>query len=396
MTKKTVLLAWELGGGMGHVTVLDRLARRLKHLDVRLVAALKDPALGGLLTALGVEVVQAPPWPSAAMTQTDVARSSSSTMGDILATAGLADPAGLKRLLQGWDDHFIRIKPDLVVADMAPASALAARGRVPLMMVGNGFTLPPSEMLRFPPLHRLTPPAFDEDETLSTVNAVLKSRGQARLDWLPQIFSGDTRLVLTFPLLDPYRSQRAQPADGPVFDSAPQASRPQDGGIFAYFSRGYSLHPDIVPTLMAHASQLRIHAPELSGAQADALKQAGAIVEAEPVASTNAMAFARLAIHFGGSGLASEALAAGVPQLVLSMQVEQDLTGSALQSAGVGQLVRAYDATSRIPAGTIDELLQDAGLAERAAEVGRQHREWLGGRDVLARFESRSRELLGA
>jgi UDP:flavonoid glycosyltransferase YjiC (YdhE family) len=107
------------------------------------------------------------------------------------------------------------------------------------------------------------------------------------------------------------------------------------------------------------------------------------------------MASARLAIHFGGSGLASEALAAGVPQLVLSMQVEQDLTGAALQSAGVGRLVRAYDPASKIPAGTVDELLQDTGMAERAAEAGRQHREWLGGRDVLASFESRSRELLG-
>jgi hypothetical protein len=61
----------------------------------------------------------------------------------------------------------------------------------------------------------------------------------------------------------------------------------------------------------------------------------------------------------------------------------------------VGRLVRAYDTTSRIPAETIDELLRDAGLAERAAEAGRQHREWLGVKDILARFESKSRELLG-
>jgi hypothetical protein len=262
-------------------------------------------------------------------------------------------------------------------------------------MVGNGFTLPPSEMLRFPPLHRLTPPAFDEDETLSTVNAVLKSRGGMRLDWLPQMFSADARLVLTFPLLDPYRTQRTQPAAGPIFDHLPQASEPDAGSIFAYFSRFYRLHQDIPRALLAHAPKLRIHAPELSDVQADTLRRAGASVEANPVASANAMASARLAIHFGGSGLASEALAAGVPQLVLSMQVEQDLTGSALQSAGVGRLVRAYDTTSRIPAETIDELLRDAGLARRAAEAGRQHREWLGGTDILARFESKSRELLG-
>jgi UDP:flavonoid glycosyltransferase YjiC (YdhE family) len=394
MTQKTVLLAWELGGGMGHVTALYRLARRLKHLDVRLVAAVKNPAAAIMFATLGVEIMQAPLWPSASMTEAEIARSSSATMGDILATAGLADPAGLNRLLQGWDDHLIRIKPDLVVADMAPAAALVTRGRVPLIMVGNGFTLPPSEMLRFPPLHRLTPPAFDDDETLAIVNAVLKSRGQARLERLPQLFAGDARLVLTFPLLDPYRTQRAQPADGPVFDSAPQASG-QDGGMFGYFSRGYSLHPDLVPALIAHAPQLRIHAPELSGASADALRQAGATVEARPVAPAEALASARLVVHFGGSGLAAETIAAGVPQLILSMQVEQDLNGSALQAGGLGRLVRAYDSASAISPAIFGDLLRDTALAGRAAEAGRTHREWLAGVDPLARFESKSRELLG-
>jgi hypothetical protein len=380
---------------MGHITTLYRLAKRLKHLDVRLVAAVKNPAAASMLATLGVEIVQAPLWPSASMTQAQVARTSSTTMGDILATAGLADPAGLKRLLQDWDDHFVRIKPDLVLADMAPAAALVARGQVPLVIVGNGFTLPPSEMLRFPPLHRLAPPAFDEDETLSIVNAVLRSRGQGRLDWLPQMFFGDARLVLTFPLLDPYRTQRAQPADGPVFESAPQTSEPRDGGTFAYFSRGYSLHPDIVPTLMTHASQLRIHAPELSGTQAGALKQAGAIVETGPVASADALASARLIVHFGGSGLAAEAIAAGVPQLILSMQVEQDLNGSTLQAAGLGRLVRAYDTTSEIPPRICDELLRDSALAARAVEAGCSHREWLAGVDPLGCFENKNRELLG-
>jgi UDP:flavonoid glycosyltransferase YjiC (YdhE family) len=395
MAKKTVLFAWELGGGMGHVTTLYRLAKCLKHPDVRLVAAVKNPGAAAVLAALGVEIVQAPPWPSASMTEAQISRSSSSTMGDILATAGLADPAGLRLLLQGWDDCFIRIKPDLVVAEMAPAAALVARGQVPLLMVGNGFTLPPSEMMRFLPLHRLTPPAFGEEQTLSILNAVLTSRGQTRLDWLPQLFSADARLVLTFPLLDPYRLQRAQPVDGPVFDHAPHAAEPDAGSIFAYFSPGYPLHRDIVGALLAQASRLEIHAPELSDAQAGELERAGASVETEPVASAKSLAGARLVVHFGGSGLASEALAAGVPQLVLSMQVEQDLNGAALRSAGVGELVRAYDPASKILTGTVDDVLRNTAIAERAAEAGRQHREWLDGTSVLATFERRSRELLG-
>jgi UDP:flavonoid glycosyltransferase YjiC (YdhE family) len=380
---------------MGHVTTLARLAKSLKALDVRLVAAVKNQAAAAMLSALGVEIVQAPSWPSASMSAAQIARSSSRTMGDILATAGLADSEGLRRLLQDWDDHFVRIRPDLVVAELAPAAALVARGRVPLIIVGNGFTLPPSEMLQFPPLHRLTPAAFAEDETLSIVNAVLKSRGQARLDWLPQLFSADVRLVLTFPLLDPYRSQRAQPADGPVFGHAPRPSEPDAGAILVYLSQGYPLHRDIFRALLAHAPKLRVHAPDFSDAEIDQLRRAGASVATGFSMSENALASSSLAVHFGGSGLASEALAAGTPQLILSMQVEQDLNGAALQDEGVGRLVRAYDPASRIPVGTVDELLQDSGLAQRAEAAGRRHRAWLSGRNVLAHFEHKSRELLG-
>src|SRR3954452_22042290 len=117
MPRKTVLLAWELGGGMGHVTTLARLAKRLRTLDIKLVAAVKTRATARMLSTLGIEVIEAPRWPSESMTAADVARSSSSTMGDILATAGLADAAGLTRLLQDWDELLSRIKPDLVIAD---------------------------------------------------------------------------------------------------------------------------------------------------------------------------------------------------------------------------------------------------------------------------------------
>jgi UDP:flavonoid glycosyltransferase YjiC (YdhE family) len=390
----TVLFAWELGGGMGHVTTLSRLARGLKRLDVRLVAAVKNPGAADSLSALGVEIVQAPRWPSASMTQAQIAKSSSSTMGDVLSTAGLADKQGLSRLLGEWDDHFARIEPDLVVADLAPAAGLAARGRVPLMLVGNGYTLPPAGMPHFPPLHQISPPASAEWETLSVVNAALQRRGQARLDRLPQVFAADASLVLTFPLLDPYGPQREQPVDGPVFDEPPRAAGPDAGTIFVYLSRGYRLHRDMTGALLALAPKLRIHAPELSDTQIRPLRQAGAIVEAEPVSSANALASARLIVHTGGSGLAAEALAAGVPQLVLSMQVEQDLNGSALQRAGLGRLIRAYDPDSRIDASTINELFQDNALAKRAGEAGRGHREWLDRAEPLGKFASQARELL--
>jgi UDP:flavonoid glycosyltransferase YjiC (YdhE family) len=378
---------------MGHVTMLARLAARLRRSDLRLVAVVKEPGAAAVLAARGIEVIAAPRWPSAAIPPEQIARTSSATMGDILTTAGLADAQGLRQLLRAWDDILLRLKPDLVVANLAPAAAIVARGRRPLIQVGDGYTLPPDGVKQFPLLHTMSD-AGDEAVPLAVLNGVLRSRGEPPFDCLPRIFSGDARMVFTFPLLDPYAAQRSEPLHGPLVDTSPVAFDPDSRAIFAYLSRGYRLHREIPDALLAHATRLRIHAPELSDQEVRALTQAGARVDREPAAPSQALASSSLVIHFGGSGLAAEALMAGIPQLVLSMQIEQWLTGTALQRAGVGRLVAAYDSESRI-APEIDAMFEDTALVRRANEAGRQHRELYHRADALAVFEQTSRRLLG-
>jgi UDP:flavonoid glycosyltransferase YjiC (YdhE family) len=390
---KTVLLAWELGGGMGHVTRLARLAARLQPANLRLVAAVKHPGAAAVLAARGIEIVAAPRWPSASISPEKIAKTSSATMGDILATAGLADTQGLRQLLGAWDDLFSRLKPDLVVANLAPAAAIVARGRVPLLQIGDGYTLPPDGVGRFPLLHAMSNPG-DDAVTLAVLNGVLRSRGEPPFENLPQIFSGDARMVFTFPLLDPYAAQRSDPLHGPLVDHAPVAADSSSRAIFAYLSRGYPLHPEIADAFLRHAPRLRIHAPELSEQQARTLTQAGAVIEREPVASAQALASSSFVIHLGGSGLAAEALMAGIPQLILSMQVEQWLTGSALQRAGLGRLVAAYDPAAKI-APQIDAMLEDTEMARRAINAGQHHRDLYRRADGPAIFEHTASKLLG-
>lgn len=378
---------------MGHVMRLARLTARLQRSNLRLVAVIKEPEAAAVLAAQGIEIIAAPPWPSAFISPEKIAKTSSATMGDILATAGLADAQGLRQLLSAWDDVFLRIKPDLVVANLAPAAAIVARGRIPLMQIGDGYTLPPDGMKLFPLLHAMSDPG-DEAIPLAVLNSVLRSRGEPSLDRLPQIFSADARMVFTFPLLDPYSAQRSDPLHGPLVDDAPAVSDPNSRSIFAYLSRGYPLHQEIPDALLAHAPRLRVHAPGLADHQVRTLIRAGAVVDREPVAPARALASSSLVIHLGGSGLAAEALMAGTPQLILSMQIEQWLTGSALQRAGLGRLVAAYDAAARI-APEIDAMLEDTAIVQRASEAGQRHRELYRRADPLVTSDDASRKLLG-
>ncbi len=102
----------------------------------------------------------------------------------------------MRTLLQAWDSILAATAPDLVVADYAPAASMIARGRIPLIVAGNGFTAPPGDMKRFPPLHRVTAPRWNEDDTLRAVNRALRFLDRPALEYLPQIFAGDAQIAL--------------------------------------------------------------------------------------------------------------------------------------------------------------------------------------------------------
>ena len=385
---KTVLFAWEHGGGFGHIANLRRFAALLKQHDMRAIFVLKNPEASHLLGA-NAEVLQAPSLPTAQSFR------STATMHDQLASAGLADEHGLRSQLQSWDDIFKAVSPDLVVADYAPAASLMARGRIPLIVVGNGYTAPPGDMKRFPPLHRVHPPRWSEEETLGTVNRVLRSLERPVLERLPQIFAGDAQIVLTFPVLDPYDLQRSQPLTGPIFDSPPLEGRKDADDIFVYLSRGVlgALPFDIVPALVPFASRLVMSAPDMASRQSNDLLHRGARVFPQHLPLSETLASARLVIHFGGGGLAAHAIAAGVPQLVLATHIEQLLNGLQLEKAGLGKVIDSFGPQIDISK-SLEAILTDDHRRQQAIQAGHEHRDMLTTMKPLETFEAAALRLL--
>jgi hypothetical protein len=393
---KTVLFAWELGYGFGHVMRMRRIAAKLRPHGVRTVGVIRDMALAALLRDTFDEITASPPWPLDDPSVTQRPSRSSATLNDILSSAGLADRGATQRILFAWDEIIRRIRPDLVVADFSPLAGLIARGRIPLVHIGNGYTLPPYEMKRFPLLHRISPPAWNEDATLATVNAAAGTFALKPLDHLPQLFSGDFCLVQTFPLLDPYDTQRTSALEGPMFEQPPLPRAVESQSIFVYLSAGGTRQPSIFDALAPFAQRLRLYAPQWPEERLGRLAAAGAKVETQPRPLSTILASSRLVIHHGGSGVAAEALAAGVPQLVISTHIEQELNGEALERAGVARLVKAGRRGPPIEASAIQSLAADDAIAARAEEVGIRCRSFAASRDALGNCEQICMRLLGA
>ena len=137
---------------------MRRIAARLRPHGFRFVAVSRDSAATDLLRSEFAEVIAAPRWPVDLRPVSQLAAPSSATLNDILSDMGLADAGAVRQLLGAWDELFKQTRPDLVIADFSPLAALAARHRLPLVLIGNGYTLPPHRMKRFPLLHRFSPP----------------------------------------------------------------------------------------------------------------------------------------------------------------------------------------------------------------------------------------------
>src|SRR5687768_13798779 len=108
----TVLFAWELGGGLGHVAVIRPLAARLTQLGHRVVVAARDLlAAKRTLGSLGVPLLQAPARSQPVRDRVEPP----STYPDLLHNSGLTRSGEAESALAAWRSLFDLVAPDAVV-----------------------------------------------------------------------------------------------------------------------------------------------------------------------------------------------------------------------------------------------------------------------------------------
>jgi rhamnosyltransferase subunit B len=78
---------------------------------------------------------------------------------------------------------------------------------------------------------------------------------------------------------------------------------------------------------------------------------------------------ARLLVHHGGIGTTARALEAGVPQVIIPQRFDQPDNGARCAVLGVGSVLEPTQATALSLSRSIRGLLDNAGVARRAAEL---------------------------
>lgn len=340
MTSGTVLFAWELGEGLGHASRLTAISDALLSAEsgIRPVFAFSDPifgraALGGrkhrILTAPAPPVVQ------------DI-RSLGASYADILAVFGYGDATQLRLSLEAWDDLIALVEPDLIVADHSPTACLAARGRIPVLITGNGFSVPPADLATYPALQAEGQAALNQTHILRVMNEVLVSRSAPTLEALPEFLRCEGRAVFTLPQLDPYHQFRTDRLLGPYAVVTGPMDPPATSAVFLYSRADQENLDEIAQALWDCGLPLSCYLRGGRSVGATFLKSMGTEVFDEPRPLQEVFASSSVIVSHGGGGLVQAALAAGRPQVTIPNHLEATISGRRIESLGAGLCVEDF------------------------------------------------------
>lgn len=386
----TVLMAWELGSGMGHLDRMRLIGDALRDRGHRVVFALRDLARAhARIASEGYEVLQAPVWLPTLRHPPHLARYTA-----VLAAAGWMDDGGLAGLVQAWQGLIRAVGPQALLADHAPTALLASRGwPLARFAFGHAFELPPVADGRFPLLAWWTPEVpgsglgsgsvpEDEPALLAATRRGLALAGAPPLESLTSLFDGVQRGLLSLPEISHYPDlPGSAPMLGPMY--AGQAGQAPDWPdapgprVFAYLDPGSD-------ALLATLSALRdlgwpaiVHATGVDPAAASRVAGPTVRVEPLPLALDDTLRTAALVVSHGSIGTVTAAALAGVPQLVMPRHIEQTMVSRRVADGGLGLMLTGVDGTPAAAAtlaGAMRQVVASPACAAQAREVALRHR----------------------
>ncbi len=389
--RKKVLLGWELGGGTGYAAWLVDIARGLQAEGCETVLALRELVPCIHLTAkLDAPVLPAPVAPG----YKPIRGRGFYPCGfaDLMLANGFGQTHELNALVRGWRGLIDEIKPDLIVGAYAPVLGMAAYGRVPLALIGYGYTLPPADQETFPLFRAEGRPYADQAALLARVQRVQESLGAPLPERLTDIQRGEARFVLSFPEIDPYKDSRREPVVGALEDLGEIPPMPWSPRFYAYLVGAKPFVRNVVEGLIRCGLPGAIYLRDPNMPQPANLERLGIEWLTRPPPLAEAMAGASVVIHHGGANTLHAALGAARPQILVPRNRDQAVMADEAEAFRIAVRL-ANNAAPEAVAETVrrvatePQLLRNLNAYARLVRARGQH-------DALPRVIARCRALL--
>jgi len=367
-----ILVGYERGDNLGHYRRLAPVAEALAAEGHQVTFFLRNPYdCRAELTRNPLPFIQSPD-----LVAPNPAERGPKKMGsysDIMVYCGFGKLETLFPATLAWRTIFDKLRPDLIVCDHSPVICFAAYGRIPVIQVGDGFTIPPAgddDFPGFPSKKQATVPAA---EILAVMNEVQSRLGGPRIPSITAPLRTAGRLVCTLKGLDPYKDQRSDPVIGPTEGLQKPVPLPQTASgdklrLFAYLGIEHRITAKLLGALKASDLPAEAYVRGMTPETAKKFARPGLTFYKAPQPIGPVLARASLAIHHGGSGMCLACCSIGRPQIALPIHEETLLNTQALGRIGVGRMLSGKDLEDSGSA-KLAEASADPRLRERAGII---------------------------
>jgi UDP:flavonoid glycosyltransferase YjiC (YdhE family) len=373
-----IVLAWELGSNLGHLSRLLPLARRLQGLGHSPVIMTRDVlAAARVLRRSDIPFIQAP------LALVAGANAAPVSYAELIWRHGWAEPLHLWGLVQSWACAFRMLEPSVVVLDHAPTAALAARiANIGRVLIGTGFEIPPREspLPPFPLLETANKQqaVHLERMVLRNVNTVLGELDAPALQALHELFDVDACFLTTFAELDHYGARDGahyvgpigQVDDGEVVEWPPGSTGQH---AFAYLRPEIAGAREVLRALANRGVSVVCYMPGASSAYIESLRVPQIHLASRPVKLEQIFEQTDLCVSYAPAGTVTSFLLEGIPQLMLPQHLEAQLTASRVEQLGAGLTIRDPTSEAAI-ARDIERVLCESQFKARAGDFAARHR----------------------
>ncbi|MGE0348396.1 glycosyltransferase [Hydrogenophaga sp.] len=378
---RPILIAWEQGGNLGHLLRIKAVVELLREQQREAILAVSHvlgnqfaEALAGIPCAK--VVVRC-----AAREGRHHPNAQAASFAGVLSGQGWTDEPWLRNSMQAWVNLCQLTKPAAVVLDYAPVASLAACVlRIPALQISSGFDAPPPTRQGLGRFRSRTgeisvaeaAEVAAVDAAIARVIATLGHQGPA--PFLREVLAYPRQLLDCLPQTDPYGAREnavyapfLSRSSTPAHASWPgEPSDPSRTRAFVY------VREPIVAEQLLHALARRKVStlcfwPGYSG-HLPFMKEHGISVHAQPLDLNDVFREASFVVSYGSVGIATRAVLAGIPQIVIPTDIEKGMVAQRLHEQGLGICLKPRRASHGLDK-ALDQMLGTDVYRERCKAI---------------------------
>lgn len=330
-----ILVGYERGDNLGHYRRLAPVAEALAAQGHQVTLFLRNPHdCREVITRNPLPFIQSPDLVAPNPADREPKRMGS--YSDIMVYGGFGSLETLFTATLAWRTLFDQLRPDLIVCDHSPGLCFAAYGRIPVIQVGDGFTIPPAQDDVFPGFQRHSQTTVPVEKIVALMNEVQNRLGGPQVPTVTAPLRTTGRLICTLKGFDPYKDVRVDPVIGPTEGLQAPLPLPKEPRIFAYLGLEHGVTKKLLAALKACELPVEAYVRGMTAEIAKTFHRPGLAFFKSPQPIDQVLSRATLAIHHGGSGMSLACCSAGRPQIALPIHEETLLNAQTLERTGIG------------------------------------------------------------